>query len=243
MRNSYRSHQETGHVKTYNVFKLFSCCLGSHAPVLLSLLLLLGILTSACSPDQLIAPLIVPSATLSEEISFTDTPDVVISPTDINTPTYTITPTNTQTQTPTNTPTITPTFTPAVETFELKITQDQFSSIVDSGFSSAEEATMENNRVVLKNGQIEIYSQVTQMGFTLPMEAVVAVSVDTCKPVANIKSSSVGPFSLPDYGKEEMKAMVKGILLEEVEKISENACIQNIEIEDGVIILSGEIQN
>jgi hypothetical protein len=211
---------------------------------LLSFVLFFGIALNSCSPDQFISPLIAPTSTKeivptpseAESKQLTATMTSTVSPTPSNTPTITLTPTFT------TIPTDTPTFTPSIETFELQVTQEELTEIVDTGFSSTDEATMENNTVVLTNNTMEIRSQVTQMGFKLPMEVILTVSADSCKPVANIKSSSVGPFALPDYGKEEMKGMVKAILLDKLQKLSENACVQKIEIEEGVIILSGEIQ-
>jgi hypothetical protein len=152
------------------------------------------------------------------------------------------TPTSTSPPTYTATPEDSPTPTQSEETFELQITQEELTEIVDKGMSSNEEAVMENNTVELTNNAMEIRSQVSQMGFTLPLEVVLSVSADSCEPKVTIISSSVGMFDMPDNGKEGMKAMVRGILLDILHEMSENACIQEIEIDDGVITLLGTIE-
>ena len=89
---------------------------------------------------------------------------------------------------------------------------------------------------------MEIRSQVTQMGFTLPLEVILTVTAESCDPKVTITSSSVGMFDLPDSGKEGMQEMVKAILLDWLHETSENACIKEIEIEEGVIKLIGVIE-
>ena len=212
--------------------------------LLLNFVLFLCIGLNSCSSDQFISPSIAPTS--KKEIvsspSETESKQVVATRTSTDPPTSSNTPTITLKPTFTPIPTNTQTFIPLLETFDLQVTQEELTEIVGSGFNSTDEATMENNTVVLTNNTMEIHSQVTQMGFTLPMEVTLTVSAESCEPVVNIQSSSVGPFELPDYGKEGMKGMVKAILLEKLQKVSENACLRKIVIEEGVIILSGEIQ-
>ncbi len=195
----------------------------------------------SCSPEP---PLIASTETEVIEITLSEadsemiegTSETEIPPEPSNTPTRPLKPTNT------TTPEDSPTPAQSEETFKLQITQEELTEIVDKGMSSNEEAVMEDNTVVLRNNTMEIRSQVTQMGFTLPLEVILALSADSCEPEVTITSSSVGMFDLPDNGKEGIKAMVNGILLDLLHEMSENACIQEIEIEDGVIILLGSIE-
>jgi hypothetical protein len=195
----------------------------------------------SCSPEP---PLIISTATEEVETALLETdPDVIEEATETavllkpsNTPTSTSQPTLTAIPEDTAVPT------QSEETFELLITQDELTEIVDKGMSSTEEAVMENNTVELKNNTMEIRSQVTQMGFTLPLEVILTVTADSCEPKVTITSSSVGMFDLPDEGKEGMTEMVKAILMDRLHEFSEDACIEEIEIEEGAIILIGEIQ-
>lgn len=195
----------------------------------------------SCSPEP---PIIASTATEVLETALLEAEsemiegitETAVPPEPSDTPTSTVEPKHTATLEDSPTP-VKP-----EETFELQITQEELTKIVDKGMSSNEEAVMEDSSVVLTNDTMEIRSQVTQMGFTLPLEVIVALSADSCEPEVTITSSSVGMFDLPDNGKEGIKAMVRGILLDILDEMHENACIQEIEIEDGVIILLGSIE-
>jgi len=122
----------------------------------------------------------------------------------------------------------------------LVVSEAQLTSLLAFELEEAAGDVISNLQVYLRDGEIQLFGDVNQEGFSAPVKAVVEVSVDPAgRPVLNVISSSVGPFPVPGELISELEVRINKSFREQIETMSPDLRIEKIVIENGTMIIIG----
>jgi uncharacterized protein YpmS len=123
----------------------------------------------------------------------------------------------------------------------IEVTEAQLTSLVAYGLAERGETRIQNPQVYLRDGKLTLTGDVTESGFTLPLTAVVAVTVDAAgRPQTQIESATLGPFPLPDELMAEFSAQLDQAVATNILPNSDKMVIEQITIAAGVMTITGQ---
>jgi hypothetical protein len=85
-----------------------------------------------------------------------------------------------------------------------------------------------------------VTGKASQSGLKLPLEMVVSVEVQNCKPKLKVESATLGPLPLPDNILNQITPLAETAFDEMMKKSDQpNLCIGSVTIGDGKITITG----
>ena len=125
----------------------------------------------------------------------------------------------------------------------LEITEDQLNNQILSAMQAQNITNVQDPRVSLQNGLVEITGTVKQSGFSLPLRIVLTITVDEQgNPGYEIVSSKVGPFPLPQNLLDEFSTRLDMALADRWSSEGDRLFIEVITISDGKITVIGHLR-
>lgn len=120
------------------------------------------------------------------------------------------------------------------------LTQDQLTAYLVQALASNPDAPLSDPRIVLQNGQGELYGKVQQGPISADTRVVFTVFVDANSQLGvNILSAEVGSVPLPSSVLDQLTALVNQNLNKAIQSNSSGIKIESVTIGDGTLTITG----
>jgi uncharacterized protein YpmS len=123
-------------------------------------------------------------------------------------------------------------------TIYLVLTEEQITSLAAAQIQSQPESNISDLQVHLRNDQMQITGTVIQNGLKLPLNLILAISVQTGKPSSSVVSASIGPFSLPESVLDQITTQLDQALSDQ---LTANLILDQITIDAGRMTIEGHM--
>jgi hypothetical protein len=134
-------------------------------------------------------------------------------------------------------------------TITLNLTEQQLTSYIaeklqtDPRLQRNGQPLLTDPQVYLQDGQMKIYGNTQQGPFTANIGIVMNVGVDeNGQPKVDIASADFGPLPAPEGLRDTIAAMIREAYLGSLGPIATGLRVENIQIADGVMTVSGRIK-
>jgi hypothetical protein len=125
----------------------------------------------------------------------------------------------------------------------LRISEAQLTSYLASRLQADPEAVLENPRVLLRDGQVQVYGLARKGYFTANVAIIVSVTLDEQgKPKIEIVSADFGPLPVPQGLRETIQAAVQEAYTGAIGPAATGFRLETIQIADGFMTLSGRVK-
>lgn len=125
----------------------------------------------------------------------------------------------------------------------LVVSESQLASLVAAKLAENPSPILGNPQVYLREGQIQIYGQVTQGPIQVNARIVIAISVDANgQPIISVVSTDFGPLPAPEGLNKAISAMVQEAFTGALGPAAIGFRLESITIADGVMTLSGRVK-
>lgn len=104
------------------------------------------------------------------------------------------------------------------------------------------DVTIKDPRIVLQNGQMEVYGQVITQSITANFRAINNVRVSDGKPSVEVVSADFGNIPVPSAVRQRMNDMIAQSLSDFTNQASSHFIASNINIADGYMTIDGTVQ-
>jgi hypothetical protein len=134
-------------------------------------------------------------------------------------------------------------------TITLNLTEQQLTSYIaeklqtDPRLQRNGQPLLTDPQVYLQDGQMKIYGNTQQGPFTANIGIVMNVGVDeNGQPKVDIASADFGPLPAPEGLRDTIAAMIREAYLGSLGPVATGLRVENIQIADGVMTVSGRIK-
>jgi uncharacterized protein YpmS len=125
----------------------------------------------------------------------------------------------------------------------LEVTESQLTSLVVSELEKSGTESILNPQIQLDNDQLQFTAKVNTSGLSAQVEAIMEVDIDGAgRPVFNVTSASLGPFPVPADLVSEMEIQMNQAFQDQIDEVAPGLFIESIVIEDGTMVITGQLQ-
>ena len=129
------------------------------------------------------------------------------------------------------------------ENIILTITETQITSFLALKLESEADPFFTEPQVYLRNGQMQIFGKATQGNFTVTINVVVSIGIDSQgQPDIQIVSADFGPLPVPESLASGLSAIIKEAFTGAVGPVATGFRIEKIAITDGFMVMSGKVK-
>ncbi len=128
-------------------------------------------------------------------------------------------------------------------TISLQITEAQLTDYLENYLSTQTDPLLTNPRVILQDGQMQVFGQVQQGMFTANVSITLQVSVDTDGlPKITITKTDFGPLPAPQGLNDAVSTLLQQAFTGSLGPVATGFRLDNITITDGLMTVSGRIK-
>ena len=125
----------------------------------------------------------------------------------------------------------------------LQISETQLTSYLVKQLQADPDAVLENPRVLLRDGQVQVYGIARKGYFTANVAVIISVGVDEQgKPKIEIVSADFGPLPVPQGLRETIQAAVQEAYTGAIGPAATGFRLETIQIANGFMTLSGRVK-
>jgi uncharacterized protein YpmS len=126
--------------------------------------------------------------------------------------------------------------------FNLTLDESQFTTTLQDEIQDRDDIPLQDARVRLQDGQMEVLGTVIRQGIKLNARAVLEPQVDAQHRLHfNLVSASLGPFPLPEEMVRDLESSINRIVSRQIDAKTEDIAFDGIIVYDDVIVYDGKM--
>jgi len=124
----------------------------------------------------------------------------------------------------------------------LEVTESQITSAVVLALQQRSDIPINDLQIHLRDEQVQLSGTASQQGLELPVQIVIKVGVQDCKPKVEIVSASAGPLPIPEDQLSGFIPMVETVITNLMTSSTvSNLCLLSVSVGDGVMTVTGQV--
>lgn len=128
------------------------------------------------------------------------------------------------------------------EQVTLTLTEQELTQMAASSSPSAGEVALENPRVILDDGLMQVYGRASTQGISGNFRLDIDVKVVDGKPDPQIVAADFGGIPVPSSLRDQLESQIDSLLTGAIGNLSSRFRVETITISDGLMTINGTVQ-